>query len=196
MHMDKLSNKNSNYQRIEKLLVNAYIDLAKTKEHSQIAVSELCRVAKVNRTTFYKHFRGTWEIKDMIVNHLNTSVERIHLFAQKIDFYNNPRQVFDEVNKEIGENLSFYRSVFKMKGSNMYIQDIVSKIKELAIFEAEKAKLLSPNPIFRVVASTTLGGIITTYYEWIGGNLNCTLDDLGFYLSKYVEGVASTLKML
>ena len=194
--MDKLSNKNSNYQRIEKLLVNAYIDLAKTKEHSQIAVSELCRVAKVNRTTFYKHFRGTWEIKDIIVNHLNTSVERIHLFAQKIDFYNDPRQVFDEVNKEIGENLSFYRSVFKMKGSNMYIQDIVSKIKELAIFEAEKAKLLSPNPIFRVVASTTLGGIITTYYEWIGGNLNCTLDDLGFYLSKYVEGVASALKML
>ena len=196
MHMDKLSNKNSNYQRIEKLLVNAYIDLSRTKEHSQIAVSELCRVAKVNRTTFYKHFRGTWEIKDIIVEELNSSVEKIHKIAQEIDFYNNPKHVFDEINKEIGENLSFYRSVFKMKGSNMYIQDIISKIKELAILEAEKAKILSPNPIFRVVASTTLGGIVTTYYEWINGNLNCTLNELGFYLSKYVEGVTNTLKML
>ena len=49
------NNKNSNYNRIDNLIVNAFLNISGQKPYNQITVTELCTEANVNRTTFYKH---------------------------------------------------------------------------------------------------------------------------------------------
>ena len=47
-------------------LKNAYLEMAQVMMPSQITVAELCKNALVNKTTFYRHFKGMAEYADVI----------------------------------------------------------------------------------------------------------------------------------
>ena len=47
-------------------LYKSYLDLIATKEQNQIKISDLCKKAHINRSTFYDHFKD----KEELVNSL------------------------------------------------------------------------------------------------------------------------------
>ena len=46
----------------------AFFQLLNTKEFSQITVTELCQIAEINRTTFYKHYLDMTDLLEKIEN--------------------------------------------------------------------------------------------------------------------------------
>ncbi|RQO42563.1 hypothetical protein DBR39_01410 [Chryseobacterium sp. KBW03] len=52
------------------VLREALLDLLKEKSINQISVAELCRLADVNRNTFYSHYNGPYEILNVIENEM------------------------------------------------------------------------------------------------------------------------------
>lgn len=53
-----------------KLIMDCYIQLLKEKSREKIRITELCKLAEINRCTFYLHFNNIWEVGDAIEQEL------------------------------------------------------------------------------------------------------------------------------
>lgn len=105
--------KRTSMQKIEQVL----IELLQTKELNQISVSDICKRANLNRSTFYANYVDIYGLADTI---------REKLEAQVADLYKNEiMQGFNSHNylllfRHIKENQIFYRTYFKLGYDETY----------------------------------------------------------------------------
>ena len=105
--------KRASMQKIEQVL----IELLQTKELNQISVSDICKRANLNRSTFYANYVDIYGLADTM---------REKLEAQVADLYKNEiMQGFNSHNylllfRHIKENQIFYRTYFKLGYDETY----------------------------------------------------------------------------
>ena len=58
---------NQRYQDTEERIFQAYWKLASGKELHKITVADLCREAKIHRTTFYGHFPDIYDLQEKVM---------------------------------------------------------------------------------------------------------------------------------
>lgn len=63
--MNKMNKKRKKYQETEQHLCEALISILKRKRIDKISITELCHVAKVNRSTFYSHFDTVMDLYEV-----------------------------------------------------------------------------------------------------------------------------------
>ncbi|MGT2754332.1 TetR/AcrR family transcriptional regulator [Streptococcus ovis] len=63
------------FEKTEKALQEAFLNLLQTKELSKISVKELCELAQVSRNAFYQHYETKEHLYDNILNELLLSIE-------------------------------------------------------------------------------------------------------------------------
>lgn len=110
-------------ERMEKV----FLDLLQTKELSQITVSDLCKRAGLNRTTFYANYADIYALADSIRDKLEANLAE--LYREEISTginSNNYLKLF----RHIQANQIFYRTYFKLGYDNNY--KIISYDTELA----------------------------------------------------------------
>ena len=59
--------------RIEKTkqsIINAFIEIRSRKEVERITVKELCEKARINKSTFYAHYKDIYDLSDLLSSHL------------------------------------------------------------------------------------------------------------------------------
>lgn len=65
----------------KKMIRDAFLSLLREKNVRQITVTELCRLADINRATFYKHYRDAFDLLEQIeeeaLDHLRDSARQI-----------------------------------------------------------------------------------------------------------------------
>lgn len=65
----------------KKMIRDAFLSLLREKNVRQITVTELCRLADINRATFYKHYRDAFDLLEQIeaeaLDHLRDSTRQI-----------------------------------------------------------------------------------------------------------------------
>ena len=178
--MENLDNKkNSNYYRINNLIVNGFIKLAKDHDMGGISITDLCKYSGVNRTTFYKHYRGIWEIKEYIANGLVDKV--LNNFGPNCYqiFIDNPEAAITRINNYINDNMDYFHSLAMMRNSNLLINDMMIIVKKRTIFGNEYPSEIKANKQELIKASFFLSGVICMYYEWFKGAIKCELEELG-----------------
>ena len=110
-------NKNkSKYFNTAKKMNDALIRLLEIKNFENITVKDVCKFAKVNRSTFYLHYQNTYDLLDEIIDnlnlsfhkHLNTDSNRLNINTDKLsdlffisDKYLIPYLEFIKENKNI-----------------------------------------------------------------------------------------------
>lgn len=99
----------------------AFVELLQTKDLEEITISELCRKAGINRTTFYANYDGLHSIADSIRKKLEESM-RI--------YYKHESHDFTHLFQHVKENQDFYRTYFKLGYDDRY--DIVDYDREIA----------------------------------------------------------------
>lgn len=104
-----MNNKKKNSEeKIEKI----FIELLQTKEIKDISISELCKIAKVNRSTFYKSYLDINDLIDKI---------RIRIINEFLSVYedewNNKEHSYNflKLFKHIKDNQIFYKTYFKLQ---------------------------------------------------------------------------------
>lgn len=100
-------------ERIEKV----FIELLQTKEISEISVSDICKRARLNRTTFYANYTDIYGLADTIRNKLENNLAELYRdeIAQGFNS-NNYLKLF----QHIKENQIFYQTYFKLGYDNNY----------------------------------------------------------------------------
>lgn len=115
--------KKESIQRIEK----AFVTLLQSRQLSQISVSDICKDAGLNRTTFYANYADIYALADSIRDKLEQNMAE--LYQEEISSGFNSHNYL-KLFRHIRDNQIFYRTYFKLGYDNNY--RIVSYDRELA----------------------------------------------------------------
>lgn len=105
--------KKASMERIEKV----FIDLLQTRELDKIRVSDICKRAGLNRTTFYANYTDIYELADTIRDKLEVAIS--DLYKDEITHKFNSHDYL-KLFRHIKENQIFYQTYFKLGYDNKY----------------------------------------------------------------------------
>ena len=114
------SNNKRKKQSIEKI-EKVFIELLQTKELREIHVSDICKQAQLNRTTFYANYTDVYDLADSIRDKLENDLLAIGFNS------NDYLKLF----RHIKENQLFYRTYFKLGYDDNY---------KILVYDTELAK--------------------------------------------------------
>ena len=79
---------------------NAFLELRRRYPIERIRITELCRLAKSNRTTFYHYFEDIYHLNEEVENALLE--ECFENFPYRGGIYTNPERYLQEFDKALG----------------------------------------------------------------------------------------------
>lgn len=94
----------------EKLMV-AFVKLLQTNDLHQITVTELCKRAGVNRTTFYANYLDVYDLADAVQKRLEADVAGLYREEREKRYNSNN---FLKLFRHVRENQLFYQTYFKL----------------------------------------------------------------------------------
>ena len=100
-------------ERIEKV----FVELLQTKELDEIRVSDICKRAGLNRTTFYANYTDIYGLADAIRNKLEGEVSDLYKDEVTQGFNSND---YLKLFRHIQDNQIFYQTYFKLGYDNQY----------------------------------------------------------------------------
>ena len=105
--------KRASMQKIEQVLV----ELLQTKELNQISVSDICKRAGLNRSTFYANYVDIYGLADAIREKLEAQVAELYKDEIEQGFNSNNYLLLFQ---HIAQNQIFYRTYFKLGYDEKY----------------------------------------------------------------------------
>lgn len=95
----------------QKRIETTFVKLLQNQEISQITVTEICKLARVNRTTFYANYLDIYDLADAVQKILEEEVAA--LYQEEREQKQNTND-FLKLFRHIKENQIFYKTYFKL----------------------------------------------------------------------------------
>lgn len=190
-----MDNKNRNYKRIDKLIVDTFIELCKNKKMEDITVALLCDKADINRTTFYNHYEGIWEIVNNIENEIISKIDRVLKDFSYYEFIKDPYPTLSKLNNIINEKPDFYKKLYQLSYSHFFI-DKLKEIFHTKILESPNIpKAFVSSTKGQITISIFIGSLANAYSDWFSQKINCPLDDITQQISEFIKMTASVIDL-
>jgi len=144
----------------KKLLRDSLLTLMEEKPVSRISVTELCKIAGVNRGTFYSHYREPKDVLDNMEEELFGDISEI------LSTFSDPRDIF----RAILMTLHRSRAVCRMLISHNGDPECISRIEKISLdyFEENLRNKLNLDPITaRYLHAFMFSGTVAVLREWL-----------------------------
>ena len=106
--------KKESIEKIEKVFLN----LIQSKEINEITVTEICKEASINRSTFYANYLDVYDLADKIVDKIINNV--YNLYEEERETKNNTNDYL-KLFRHINDNQIFYKTYFKLDRDKHFI---------------------------------------------------------------------------
>ena len=104
----------------KKMIFEAFLSILKNKPIAKITVKEICAAADINRTTFYKYYKDTYDlleqIEDELIDNLQANLEHVDKSSLS--------DIFTIILTDISEKRELYVTLFSMKIIRKYYLSI------------------------------------------------------------------------
>ena len=112
-------NTKNNKRRRESVakIEKTFVELLQTKELNQITVSDICKRAELNRSTFYANYIDIYDLADKIREYLESEIQRLYEDELTNQFNSND---YLKLFRHIKDNKLFYKTYFKLGYDNNY----------------------------------------------------------------------------
>lgn len=167
----------------------AFIQLLRKKSIDQISITELCRKAGVNRSTFYAHYLDIYDLMEQVSNRFVQN-----MFQDMIGDIGEPNAGQDNetphplilcalkttlANRELCRLLVLPNSNISYK----LIEEVLDWCKKrYEVFSNRN------NPDYAAEYTMTIGGTIVLWYDWIRSDFASPLDEIAMEITRFVEG--------
>lgn len=131
----------------------AFIQLIQTKEVNRISVTEICKLAHVNRSSFYANYLDVYDLVDQIRDHMVKDYARI-FDAGRGSSRDNYLKLFNDVKKRP----DFYRTYFKLGFDQDY---------KITYYDKDLAKKLYDNKYITYHSEFFKAGITAIIKLWL-----------------------------
>ncbi|MGM9873852.1 MAG: TetR/AcrR family transcriptional regulator C-terminal domain-containing protein [Bacilli bacterium] len=178
--------KNKNYQRLDKLIIDSFISLCQNIKADTITVSMICKKADINRTTFYNHYKDIWEIIEVIENSITIKVTKI-LDSYRFDYFiNNSYDILSKLNLIILENPEYYQKLYEISEAKFFIDKLKKLFMDKFLHDESFIKFFGKEGSV-VHASFFVGGLANLYSDWFNKKINYSLDVMSRQLSNTIS---------
>ncbi len=173
--------------KTKKAIIGAFIHLLQEKDISKITITELSKIANIDRKTFYLHYES---ISDLY-NDLGNMVVSI-IKDEIIEFSTgngSAYEFFTGINEIISEKIDLFKSIAK----NNDFTDFMFMIKDILsdeLIEMYGKKNTSANERLKLTAEFIASGTISMYLRWLKGDTGITMDELALIAAEMITGGA------
>lgn len=179
--------KNKNYQKVDRQIIESFITIAVQKSASEMTVSEVCKYANINHTTFYRHFKGLWEVRDRVLDFTYALVANI---LRSFDFQTlikDPGIFFKQLNKVILDDLPLFQKLSHAIKIDVFLVELHAKLVE-GIIERNNFPTDMVNKTNEILTINFLvSGSIAIYRRWLQGEIDCSIDEVGQECTQFIE---------
>jgi len=130
------------FERSEKIIRQAYLDLLSNKINSKISVSDICRLAECSRNTFYLHYDSKDHLLESIFDDIIDAVEKSCRPVVKDFTYigrDESKMFTDQILKAIEEYKTFIK-VLLLQEQWQFLQKLADVLLSSSVKEAELLK--------------------------------------------------------
>ena len=163
-------------------LYDALILLLKEKTFEEIKVSDICKKALINRSTFYAHFQDKYELFASLIDDLkqslNYELKNINKDLTVKEYYIELIRVFLD---HIEGKEEIYRSIM-INNKNSIIMDMIYD----TINEDISKKLDDLDIPTDIASSYYLGGVVNVGMYWLRNGKKYTKDEMLDFLNKLI----------
>lgn len=175
---------NKKYIEVEKLIINAYIELLKTDPYHEITVTQVTNVAHVSRKTYYSHFSSNQEILNKILEekgkefmvHCDTANRIIN--KQEVDYndmYDAYKRFFMFWNNK--ENKMFLRIMIKQQLLQQF-SDSYIPYKDFECVQFDLKRFEKGTLIYEYYPPIANAMLYKTLESWVKRGFKESMDDL------------------
>lgn len=109
---------NKRRKNSQEKIERAFVHFLQTKEINEISVTDICKEAKLNRSTFYTNYLDVYDLVEKIVKKIENDV--FMLYQEERETKNNTND-FLKLFRHIKENQIFYKTYFKLNKDKHFI---------------------------------------------------------------------------
>lgn len=153
--------KKDSQERIEK----AFLQEVQTKELSEIKVSDICKDAKINRTTFYANYIDIYDLAYKVRDRM--MLEFASMFDRSAG---HTPQNYLKMFKHIKDNQIFYKTYFKLNYDNYPIPS--------TYYDETTAKEWNREKLIEYHAEFFKAGITAIIKKWLNNNCKESPEDI------------------
>lgn len=168
--------------KTKKNISDALLYLIGKKESSKITVSEITKLAGIERKTFYLHYSCIEDVYKDLENHIEEDLE---VEARKI--IDDPnfqfKNIYYNMNVVINNNLGFFKAIAK-NDSYSFLLHSFEKILSNAICEIALKVYDVKSQRVKYYADFFAAGMLKIYVEWLRDEIDLSLDELTIILSR------------
>ena len=156
-------------RKTQKIIKDSFIELIEIKGYNNVTVSDICKLADINRNTFYLHYQDKEDLIEKLVLEATTELNEA---LGTVEFLKHStlaniseieiRWGFRNLLRHIEPNIEFFRILLLDSSIMGYVNKMFDTIKRL-IGDALKVK----NPLSNLVFEYTLSGMIGLIKQWI-----------------------------
>ncbi len=152
-------NTKNNKRRQETLhsIESAFLNFLQTKELGQITVSDICKAADINRSTFYANYLDVYDLADKMNEKLESQVAE--LYSEEYETQTNSNDYL-KLFCHIYDNQIFYSTYFKLGYDGRY---------QITRYDTDLAKKRFDNRFIDYHIEFFMQGLNAMIKKWLAG---------------------------
>lgn len=168
---------NKRIQNTKRTLLEALCALAAEKKIENISVTELCRKANINRTTFYKYFNVP---ADVLIDHVERIFVEAFTFDDGVEMTTYERM--EKICRKYKDEKALIELFFSAQGN---IQPII----EQAIPNNDKHSVAETGRIYLIS-----GGVAALSIQWVKQGMKESHEEIAKILAEFIDLVTANMK--
>lgn len=174
--------------RTKQRLKYALLDLLNKKNIHDITVLELCKTAKINRTTFYKYYTDT--------NDVSLAIEKEIMDEAKKQITNINRNYLlsftNHIVNDISKNKELYIPLLGPNGDHSFLRKILKLVYKESIDEWTKLLRKANKEDIEKIYNFIVDGTIGVVTNWINNKCKDDTNNISIFINKIcMSGLSS-----
>lgn len=181
--------------KTKKSICEAFTKLLTQKDFRAITITDIAKMADVNRKTLYNYYSS---IDDIMKEVVDISLSRLFgNTSDKVDFkklFENPELIFKKLNSLIEEDFDTYAALFKIEEPGNLLQKVEFMLKEkMTAFFLDKNPEDTTNII--IFCEYSSAGMISAYRYWFNSSQKIPLEELSKKVCHMLEACMESLSI-
>lgn len=144
----------------------AFVQLLEEKELHKISVTDICKLAEVNRTTFYANYLDIYDLADAVQDTLEQEVATLYQEERDRSYNSNN---FLKLFRHIYENQSLYKTYFKLGADRRF---------KLVQYDTEQAMQYYNNQYMEYHVEFFRNGLNAVVKKWLENGCKETPEEI------------------
>lgn len=168
--------KNNKRRKETKLKIGeAFMSLLETKDIRKISVSDICKIANINRSTFYSNYLDVYDLADKLRDHLEADLGNIFNGSTMLDNTENSIRFFSHIK----DNQLYYKCYFKLGYDSKF---------ELIKYDVSQAEKDFDNKHIKYHVEFFRNGLNSVIRMWIDGGCIESPEDMAEIIRSEYSG--------